>query len=89
MLLEAKDTKTIGRIAKIVRQQQELDQTTAGAFAGCGINFVSQFENGKPTVQLEKALNVLNALGIKVYLDIPDSASNDKLTELTGRLSHE
>jgi hypothetical protein len=40
-------------------------------------------------VQLEKALNVLNALGIKVYLDIPDSASSDKLTELTGRLNHE
>ncbi len=89
MLLEAKNTKVIGKVAKVVRQQQNLDQTTAGAFAGCGINFVSQFENGKPTVQLEKALNVLNALGIKVYLDIPDSASGDKLTELTGRLNHE
>ncbi|PHQ90373.1 MAG: Cro/Cl family transcriptional regulator [Idiomarina sp.] len=86
MLLEAKNTKVIGKLAKVVRQQQKLDQTTAGAFAGCGINFVSQFENGKPTVQLEKALN---ALGIKVYLDIPDSASGDKLTELTGRLNHE
>lgn len=89
MLLEAKNTKVIGKVAKVVRQQQELDQTTAGAFAGCGINFVSQFENGKPTVQLEKALNVLNALGIKVYLDIPDSASSDKLTELSGKSNHE
>ncbi|WP_286822802.1 MULTISPECIES: transcriptional regulator [unclassified Idiomarina] len=84
MLLEAKDTKIIGRIAKVVRQQQELDQTTAGSFAGCGINFVSQFENGKPTVQLEKALNMLSALGIKVYLDVPDSSCNQKLQELTG-----
>lgn len=84
MLLEAKDTKIIGRIAKVVRQQQKLDQTTAGSFAGCGINFVSQFENGKPTVQLEKALNMLSALGIKVYLDVPDSSCNQKLQELTG-----
>ena len=84
MLLEAKDTKIIGRIAKVVRQQQELDQTTAGSFAGCGINFVSQFENGKPTVQLEKAHNMLSALGIKVYLDVPDSSCNQKLQELTG-----
>ncbi len=84
MLLEAKDTKIIGRIAKVVRQQQKLDQTTAGSFAGCGINFVSQFENGKPTVQLEKALNMLSALGIKVYLDVPDSSCSQKLQELSG-----
>lgn len=84
MLLEAKNTKVIGKVAKVVRQQQELDQTTAGSFAGCGINFVSQFENGKPTVQLEKALNMLSALGIKVYLDVPDSSCNQKLQELTG-----
>ncbi|RDK83980.1 UNVERIFIED_ORG: hypothetical protein DFO82_1482 [Idiomarina abyssalis] len=84
MLLEAKNTKVIGKVAKVVRQQQKLDQTTAGSFAGCGINFVSQFENGKPTVQLEKALNMLSALGIKVYLDVPDSSCNQKLQELTG-----
>ncbi|WP_417439190.1 transcriptional regulator [Idiomarina sp.] len=84
MLLEAKNTEVIGKVAKVVRQQQKLDQTTAGSFAGCGINFVSQFENGKPTVQLEKALNMLSALGIKVYLDVPDSSCNQKLQELTG-----
>ena len=89
MLLEARDTKIIGKIAKIVRQQQELDQTTAGSFAGCGINFVSQFENGKPTVQLEKALNVLNALGIKVYLDVPDSSHSEKLSKLVDADTHE
>ncbi|MCA1768250.1 MAG: type II toxin-antitoxin system MqsA family antitoxin [Idiomarina sp.] len=89
MLLEARDTKIIGKIAKIVRQQQELDQATAGSFAGCGINFVSQFENGKPTVQLEKALNVLKALGIKVYLDVPDSSHSEKLSKLVGVDTHE
>lgn len=89
MLLEAKNTKVIGTIAKVVRQQQDLDQTTAGSFAGCGINFVSQFENGKPTVQLEKALNMLSALGIKVYLDIPESSYSQKLQELTGANNNE
>ncbi|RUO71805.1 transcriptional regulator [Idiomarina ramblicola] len=89
MLLEAKNTKVIGTIAKVVRQQQDLDQTTAGSFAGCGINFVSQFENGKPTVQLEKALNMLSALGIKVYLDIPESSYSQKLHELTGANKNE
>ncbi|MBY6063725.1 helix-turn-helix domain-containing protein [Pseudidiomarina sediminum] len=71
MKVQVQDVKTIGNIAKQVRKAQGLDQTTAGAFANCGITFVSQFENGKPTVQLEKALAMLDALGIDVYLDIP------------------
>jgi HTH-type transcriptional regulator/antitoxin HipB len=31
----------------------------------------SEFENGKPTVEIGRVLNVLDALGIKMTLDIP------------------
>lgn len=74
-MLKVTDVKTIGRITREVRKAQSLDQLTAGALAGSGITFVSQFENGKETVQLGKALELLDALGIQVYLDIPQSDS--------------
>ncbi|KFZ29194.1 Cro/Cl family transcriptional regulator [Pseudidiomarina atlantica] len=76
MKVQVADAKAIGEWARRVRKAQQLDQTTAGAFANCGITFVSQFENGKPTVHLEKALQMLDALGIQVYLDIPDEISS-------------
>ncbi|GGD74741.1 helix-turn-helix domain-containing protein [Lacimicrobium alkaliphilum] len=76
MLVKVSDTNSIGAIARKVRKAQSLDQVTAGSLAGCGLTFVSQFENGKPTVQLEKALQMLDALGIQVYLDIPDEESD-------------
>ncbi|HET8817826.1 MAG TPA: helix-turn-helix domain-containing protein [Pseudidiomarina sp.] len=72
MFVPVNNSEAIGRCAKAVRKLQHIDQSTLAAFADCGITFVSQFENGKPTVQLEKVLQVLDALGIKVYLDMPE-----------------
>ncbi|MBX2847615.1 MAG: helix-turn-helix domain-containing protein [Acidiferrobacterales bacterium] len=70
-MIRVKDVKTIGKLAREVRKGQSLDQLTAGAIANSGITFVSQFENGKETVRLGKALELLDALGITVYLDLP------------------
>ncbi|WP_127346657.1 helix-turn-helix domain-containing protein [Pseudidiomarina mangrovi] len=70
-MIEVKDTQQLGRLVRAVRKSQQLDQVTAGSVAGCGLTFVSQFENGKPTVQLAKALQLLDALGIKVWIDLP------------------
>lgn len=81
MLVQVNDVKTVGALVRKVRKAQELDQLTAAAVADCGITFVSQFENGKPTVHLEKVLAMLDALGIKVYLDAPLEASEDNSDE--------
>lgn len=72
MLVKVSSAKEIGAWARTVRKAQKLDQVTAGSLAGNGLTFVSQFENGKPTVQLEKALHMLETLGLHVYLDVPE-----------------
>ncbi|WP_198678660.1 helix-turn-helix domain-containing protein [Idiomarina seosinensis] len=79
MLIRTTTPEMMGTISKVVRKSQNMDQTTAGAFSGSSINFVSQFERGKPTVQLGRVLELLNALGIEVLLNIPDSVSQDML----------
>lgn len=81
MFIEAKTSQVFGKIARVVRQDQQLDQATTGSYSNCGINFVSQFENGKPTVQLAKVLAVLEALGVKVWLDVPDSIDPEKVNQ--------
>tara|TARA_R110000868_G_scaffold314457_2_gene575419 strand:- start:566 stop:847 length:282 start_codon:yes stop_codon:yes gene_type:complete len=65
------DTKQLGQLAKLVRKNQGLDQATTASLSGNGTTFTSEFENGKPTVEIGRVLNILDALGVTVTLDIP------------------
>lgn len=56
----------IGRIIREERKRQGLTQTKLANYAGVGINFISQLENGKDTVELSKVLNVLHVLGFDI-----------------------
>lgn len=76
MLVKVSSAKEIGALARQTRKAQQIDQATAGSLAGSGLTFVSQFENGKPTVQLEKALQLLESLGLHVYLDVPEQITD-------------
>ena len=71
MKIEISDVKQVGQIAKLTRKAQGLDQVSAGMLSGNGSTFMSDFENGKPTVELHRVLRVLASLGVKVNLDIP------------------
>lgn len=78
MKLSIKRPEHIGKIVKLVRKTQGLDQLTTALLTGNGTTFMSEFENGKPTVELGRVLNVLESLGIYVELDLPIDES--KLT---------
>ena len=71
MQVKITDTKQLGQIAKLVRKYQGLDQASTASLSGNGTTFTSEFENGKPTVEIGRVLNVLDSLGIRVTLDIP------------------
>ncbi len=74
--MESMNTKTIGRLVRNSRKDQGLTQADAAGYLNVGTRFLSDLENGKPTVQLEKALHVLEGLGFKV-LAVPKT--NHKL----------
>jgi len=74
--MEPMDTKLIGKLVRKSRKDQGLTQAEAAGYLNVGTRFLSDLENGKPTVQLEKALHVLNGLGFKI-LAIP--RTNHKL----------
>lgn len=79
-MIKITDVQSLGHVARRVRKSQEIDQETAGYFAGAGLTFVSQFENGKETVQLGKVLSLLASLGVDIYVDVPSTAGNDSPT---------
>lgn len=61
-------TKDIGLLIKTTRKAQGVTQEQLAGVANTGIRFISDLENGKPTIQVNKLLNVLRALGLGMYI---------------------
>lgn len=62
------DTKSFGSAVRECRKRQGATQIQLAAVAGTGARFIGDLENGKPSVQLGKALRVAKILGIKVEM---------------------
>jgi len=69
---EVHSTAQIGQRVRQTRQQLCLTQPQLALAVGVGIRFIVDLEAGKPTVRLDKVLQVLSGLGL--VLQISDSA---------------
>ncbi len=67
-MVTLKSTKDIGKFIRNERKKQGLTQDDLAGLSGTGRRFISELENGKPTIQLGKALLVLNALGLSAFI---------------------
>ncbi len=63
------NSKTFGEAVKNRRKQLGYTQKDMSEFMGVSISFLSDLENGKKTIELEKALLVANTLGLDVELN--------------------
>ena len=61
----------IAGIVRAARKAQGLRQDELAGAAGVGIRFIVDLEAGKPTAQLGKALQVLEALGCQFEIIPP------------------
>ena len=43
-----------------------MTQKEAASIAGVGVRFLSELENGKPTLEIDKVLNVARLFGIDI-----------------------
>ena len=63
--------QAVGKLVQTERKRQGLTQLQLAGLANTGIRFVSDLENGKGTVQLQKLLAVLSALGLGLFIHSP------------------
>ena len=56
-----------GKLVRTTRKEQGISQEQLAGVANVGVRFVSDLENGKKTLQLDKAILVLEALGLGAY----------------------
>lgn len=56
----------LGALIRAQRRQLGLKQLDMAGLGNTGNRFIVELENGKPTVQLQKVLDVLDLLGLEV-----------------------
>ncbi|MDX8390196.1 MAG: helix-turn-helix transcriptional regulator [Mariprofundaceae bacterium] len=59
-------SEDIGKLIRLYRKKQSVTQAELAALFAVGVRFISNLENGKPTVELGKVLHVLKSLGLEV-----------------------
>lgn len=69
------NAKTFGAAIRLYRKKMKVTQLQLAAVANTGVRYISNLENGKPNVQLDKALRVAKVLGIK--FEIPKPVGGD------------
>ncbi len=58
----------LGRRIRVSRRSSGLTQRDLASLAGVGTRFLSELENGKPTLEIGRVLKVLELLGLELSL---------------------
>jgi len=58
----------LGNVIRATRKAQGATQAEFASLCGVGVRFISELENGKPTVEFGKVLTVLISLGLNLNL---------------------
>ncbi|MCD7751198.1 MAG: helix-turn-helix domain-containing protein [Lachnospiraceae bacterium] len=63
------DAGSFGRAVRERRKELHYTQAYLSACTGLSISFISDLERGKPGIQLEKAIQVVNILGMDLLME--------------------
>ena len=59
----------LAKLTRTRRRELGLTQLELAELAGCGPAFLYALERGKPTLRLDKVLDVLSVLGLRIRLE--------------------
>lgn len=66
--LKIKSVSDLGNFVREIRESQKMTQADILGLANTGNRFIVELENGKPTVQFQKVLDVLDVLGLEIVI---------------------
>lgn len=61
-------TETLGALVRQQRKQLALNQLDLAGLGNTGNRFIVELERGKPTLQLQKVLQVMDLLGLEMVV---------------------
>lgn len=75
MQIKLTSPQDIGRLVRAARKAERLRQDDAAGAMGVSDVFLWKVEKGAPGVRIDKLLQVLHGLGIKLSADVSDAAA--------------
>jgi transcriptional regulator with XRE-family HTH domain len=75
----------IGKVVRASRKAQKIRQDDAAGSIGVSENFLGKIERGSESVQWGKLFQVLEGLGIRIMVDVPDSVATHLSKSVTTR----
>ena len=75
MKIPIDNAAAIGKVVRASRKAQKLRQDDAAGCIGVSENFLGKIERGSETVQWGKLFQVLEGLGVRVMVDVPESVA--------------
>ncbi len=61
--------KELGELVRYERKKNALKQAECAALCGVGVRFLSELENGKPTLEIDKVLRVASLMGFEIKVE--------------------
>lgn len=75
MKIPIDNATVIGEVVRASRKAQKIRQDDAAGSIGVSENFLGKIERGSESVQWGKLFQVLEGLGIRVMVDVPESVA--------------
>lgn len=72
MQISIDNAAALGRVVRAGRKAQKIRQDDAAGSIGVSENFLGKIERGSETVQWGKLFQVLEGLGVRVIVDVPE-----------------
>lgn len=88
MKIPIENAAAIGRVVRASRKAQKIRQDDAAGSIGVSENFLGKVERGSESVQWGKLFQVLDGLGVRVMVDVPENVAaylNDSASHSTKR----
>lgn len=75
MKIPIDNAAAIGKVVRASRKAEKIRQDDAAGSIGVSENFLGKIERGSESVQWGKLFQVLEGLGIRVMVDVPESVA--------------
>ncbi len=75
MKIPIDNAAAIGKVVRASRKAQKIRQDDAAGSIGVSENFLGKIERGSESVQWGKLFQVLEGLGVRVMVDVPESVA--------------
>lgn len=85
MQIPLDQASTLGAVVRATRKAQKIRQDDAAGSIGVSENFLGKIERGADGVQWGKLFRVLQGLGVRVMLEVPDDVAKRLDAELARR----